>query len=300
MAPKPLTRRLLIILITAVAMLLSYATVTPLVSTAHAASPLVSQAKPVTASSVENAGTSAANAVDGNAGTRWSSAFADPQWIQVDLGATIAIDQVVLNWEAAYARAYQIQVSTSATGPWTDVYSTTTGDGGVDTLTVAGSGRYVRMNGTQRGTAYGYSLWEFQVFGAGDPPPTTCNTGVNAALNKPSSASSTENGGTPAASAFDASTTTRWSSAASDPQWVQVDLGSTQSICRVVLNWEAAYGRSYQVQSSDSPTGPWTNLFTTTTGDGGIDTLTVNGSGRYVRMTGTVLGTGYGYSPWGF
>jgi len=300
MAPKPLTRRLIIILLTAVAMLLSYATVTPLVPTAHAAGPLISQGKPVTASSVENAGTAAANAVDGNTGTRWSSAFSDPQWIQIDLGATVAIDQVVLNWEGAYARAYQVQVSTSATGPWTNLYSTTTGDGGVDTLTVAGSGRYVRMNGTQRATGYGYSLWEFQVFGAGDPPPTTCNTAVNAALNKPSSASSTENGGTPAASAFDASTTTRWASAASDPQWVQVDLGSTQSICRVVLNWEAAYGRSYQVQSSDSPTGPWTNLFTTTTGDGGIDTLTVNGSGRYVRMTGTVRGTGYGYSLWDF
>ena len=68
----------------------------------------------------------------------------------------------------------------------------------------------------------------------------------------------------------------------------------------MVLSWEAAYGRSYQVQSSDSPTGPWTNLVTTTTGDGGIDTLTVNGTGRYVRMTGTVRATGYGYSLWDF
>ncbi len=137
MAPTPLTRRLLVIALTVMAMLLSYATVTPLVPTAHAAGPLISQGKPVTASSVENAGTAAANAVDGNAGTRWSSAFSDPQWIQVDLGATVAIDQVVLNWEGAYARAYQIQISTSATGPWTNVYSTTTGDGGVDTLAVA-------------------------------------------------------------------------------------------------------------------------------------------------------------------
>ena len=143
MAPKPLTRRLIIILLTAVAMLLSYATVTPLVPTAHAAGSLISQGKPVTASSVENAGTAAANAVDGNAGTRWSSAFADPQWIQVDLGATVAIDQVVLNWEAAYARAYQIQTSATATD-LDERLLTTTGDGGVETLTVAGTGRYVR------------------------------------------------------------------------------------------------------------------------------------------------------------
>ncbi len=296
MAPLPLTRRLLVVVLTAVAMLLSLAVVTPLVPTAHAAGLLVSQGKPVTASSVENAGTAAANAVDGNAGTRWSSAFADPQWIQIDLGATVALDQVVLTWEGAYARAYQVQVASSPTGPWTNLYSTTTGDGGVDTLAVTGSGRYVRMNGTQRATPYGYSLWEFQVFGAGAPP--ACNTGVNAALNKPASASSTENAGTPASSAFDASTTTRWASAFADPQWLQVDLGSTQSICRVVLTWEAAYGRAYQVQTSDSPTGPWTTISSTTTGAGGVETLTVNGSGRYVRLTGTARGTAYGYSLW--
>src|SRR5687768_12626723 len=61
---------------------------------AQAAGPLISQGKPVLASSVEGAGTPAAAAVDGDPGTRWSSTFADPQWIRVDLGATAAIDQV--------------------------------------------------------------------------------------------------------------------------------------------------------------------------------------------------------------
>src|SRR5580693_993228 len=41
--------------------------------------------KTATASSTENAGTPAADAVDGNTGTRWSSAFSDPQWLEVDL-----------------------------------------------------------------------------------------------------------------------------------------------------------------------------------------------------------------------
>ena len=58
---------------------------------------------------------SAAQAVDGNPGTRWSSTFSDPQWIQVDLGATATITQVVLSWEAAYARSFQIQTSTNDT-----------------------------------------------------------------------------------------------------------------------------------------------------------------------------------------
>jgi len=72
---------------------------------------------------------------------------------------------VVLNWEAAYASAFQIQTSNDGT-TWTSIYSTTTGTGGTQTLNVTGSGRYVRMNGTQRATPYGYSLWEYQVYGS--------------------------------------------------------------------------------------------------------------------------------------
>jgi len=101
-----------------------------------------------------------ANAVDGSTTTRWSSAFSDPQSIYVDLGATHSISQVILNWEAAYGRSFQIQTSNDAVN-WTSIYSTTTGTGGVQTLNVSGSGRYVRMYGTTRATAYGYSLWEF-------------------------------------------------------------------------------------------------------------------------------------------
>jgi hypothetical protein len=125
---------------------------------------LLSQGHAATASSLENSTFPASNAVDGNTGTRWSSGFSDPQWIYVDLGATHSISKVVLNWEAAYATAFQIQTSTDATN-WTTIYSTTTGTGGVQTLNVSGSGRYVRMYGTKRATPYGYSLWEFQVFG---------------------------------------------------------------------------------------------------------------------------------------
>ncbi|WP_239094940.1 discoidin domain-containing protein, partial [Planotetraspora silvatica] len=76
------------------ALLAGYTVVT---APAQAASTLLSQGRPVTASSVENPGAPASAAVDGDLGTRWSSAFADPQWIQVDLGATATIDQVVLN-----------------------------------------------------------------------------------------------------------------------------------------------------------------------------------------------------------
>src|SRR4051794_890355 len=158
---------------------------------AQAADTLLSQGKPATASSSENAGTAASNAVDGNTGTRWSSAFSDPQWLQVDLGSSVAIDKVVLNWEAAYASAYQIQVSANGTS-WTNVYSTTTGAGGTETLTVSGTGRYVRVYGTARHTGYGYSLWEFQVYGPGGgttPPPGGGDLGPNVKVFDPSMSS---------------------------------------------------------------------------------------------------------------
>jgi fibronectin type 3 domain-containing protein len=126
---------------------------------------LLSQGQPATASSLQGAGYPASNAVDGNLSTRWSSAFSDPQWLEVDLGATHSVSKVVLYWEAAYATAFQIQTSSDGTN-WTTIYSTTTATGGTQTLSVTGSGRYVRMYGTKRATGYGYSLWEFQVFGS--------------------------------------------------------------------------------------------------------------------------------------
>jgi hypothetical protein len=125
---------------------------------------LLSQGHPVTASSIQGDPWAAAYAVDGNPGTRWSSGWSDPQWLEVDLGAPRAITKIVLDWERAYATAFQLQVSDNGT-TWTDVYSTTTGPGGVQTVAVHGAGRYVRMYGTRRATQYGYSLWEFQVFG---------------------------------------------------------------------------------------------------------------------------------------
>ncbi|MEO5874771.1 MAG: discoidin domain-containing protein, partial [Streptosporangiaceae bacterium] len=267
---------------------------------AHAADVLLSQGKTATASSVENAGTPASAAVDGSTGTRWASAAADPQWLMVDLGASATVTKVVLNWESAYGTAFRIQVSASGTGGWTDVYSTTTGPGGNQTLTVSGTGRFVRLYGSVRANGYGYSLWEFQVFGPSDDPPAGDCGSANAALSKPATASSTENAGTPAASAFDGNAGTRWASAATDPQWVQVDLGASATVCKVVLNWESAYGTAFRIQVSASGTGGWTDLYSTITGTGGTQTLTVAGTGRYVRLTGTARATGYGYSLWEF
>ncbi|GLY50553.1 discoidin domain-containing protein [Lentzea sp. NBRC 102530] len=132
--------------------------------TVSAAPSLLSQGKPTTASSIEGGGTPAAAAVDGNSGTRWSSTWSDPQWLRVDLGATSRVSRIELDWEGAYATAFDLQVSDNGDS-WQTIRSVTGGTGGNQGFDVTGTGRYVRMNATQRANGYGVSLWEFRVFG---------------------------------------------------------------------------------------------------------------------------------------
>ncbi len=126
--------------------------------------------KTVAVSSIEANNLTGNLAVDGDMTTRWSSAASDPQYITIDLGAVYSIDNVNIHWEAAFAVAYQIQLSTD-NQQWNDVGGSTNGDGGIDTFNFSPqSARYVRMYGTQRttigGTQYGYSIYEFEVYGA--------------------------------------------------------------------------------------------------------------------------------------
>lgn len=113
----------------------------------------------------------ASHAVDGDLTTRWSSAFDDPQWITVDLGSVSEISRVRLSWEAAFARAYRIEVSTDGQA-FVPVREVANGDGGVDDHEVQATGRYVRMTATERATPYGDSLWEFEVLGPAGPLST--------------------------------------------------------------------------------------------------------------------------------
>ena len=100
--------------------------------------------KPTTASSVESTAFPASNATDGDVTTRWSSAFSDPQWLQVDLGQTYSISHVTLTWEAAAASAYEIQTSNDG-ATWTTIYTNNNSTGGIQDISLAGSGRYIRV-----------------------------------------------------------------------------------------------------------------------------------------------------------
>jgi hypothetical protein len=102
---------------------------------------------------------------DGGAGSRWESEYSDPQWIQVDLGDPLVIQRVILKWENAFAEEYKVQVSND-TVKWITVAQVKEGDGGTDEIEFDPvEARYVRVSCSKRATDFGYSIYEFEVYG---------------------------------------------------------------------------------------------------------------------------------------
>ena len=117
-------------------------------------------------------GCAASNAVDGAAGSRWESAQSDPQWLAIDLGAPTELCEVAINWEGAYASAYDLQVSDDGEAWTTAVAAVDAGGAGWTTTSLPGgtSGRWLRVYGSSRGTIYGYSFYTLSLYGAVAPP----------------------------------------------------------------------------------------------------------------------------------
>lgn len=103
-------------------------------------------------------------ALDGNMKTRWSSDASDPQWLTVDLGENIITDKVVLYWETAYGKKYQIQGSDNGKD-WHVLSTVDNGNGGKDVISFSPvSVRFLRIFGIDRGTPWGYSIFEFKIY----------------------------------------------------------------------------------------------------------------------------------------
>jgi len=116
-----------------------------------------------TASSSQTGAYTPDKAVDGNAQTRWSSAATDNEWLLLDLGASRRVCGLILHWEAAYGKAYEILVSANG-DHWEKVYATDAGQGGVDDIDFAPqNARYIKLLGKKRGTSWGYSLFETEL-----------------------------------------------------------------------------------------------------------------------------------------
>ncbi|GAA1870881.1 discoidin domain-containing protein [Myceligenerans crystallogenes] len=271
---------------------------------AQAAPTPLSQGKPVTTSSSEFDWSNGTRAVDGDPGTRWSSGWADDQWISVDLGSVQQIGGVTLDWEAAYASGYRIEVSDDGAA-WSTVYSTTSSTGGDENLAVTGTGRHVRLTATQRATQYGVSLWEFQVFGTTVTPPT--GDGTLLSYKKPATSSTQQHDGNcwecGPDKAFDLDPASRWATSPdtgwTDNGWIAVDLGATAHITSVVLQWDPAYATGYDLQVSDNGS-TWRTVHSTTTGKGFKETVPLDADGRHVRLQLNKRSGAYGYSLWEF
>ena len=128
------------------------------------------------------------NAIDDNISTRWESSSSDPQTWQLDLGASKEFNTIKIVWEAAYGKTFTIEAGDAVAG---DGYLT----GGTTIATISGqtlggpfpytqfisipstTARYIKFNGTERGTGYGYSFWEFEVYN--DKTVTSLTADVN-------------------------------------------------------------------------------------------------------------------------
>ena len=129
---------------------------------------------------------------------------------------------------------------------------------------------------------------------------------INRALGKPVTASSVEfevdnsNADDPAF-AVDGDTTSRWSSRWSNNEWIYVNLDSTFDVSSVLLNWETAFGTSYNIDVSLDGHN-WETIFEERDGNGGIDSIAFDQTkkARFVRMFGLQRATEFGFSLWEF
>lgn len=106
----------------------------------------------------------ASGANDGDPGTRWSSPVEDGAWWQMELKEPVRLGQVVLRWQDAYAAGYRVQ--TSADGrTWRTAATVKDGKGGREAVRMdAKDTRYIRVQGDERATRFGYSLWSVEAY----------------------------------------------------------------------------------------------------------------------------------------
>ena len=272
-------------------------------SAASVETPLTPVSVSASASERDDVGPQAA--IDHDQTTRWSSGFSDDQWLVIDYGSTQTITRVRIDWENAHATQYELQVSDDNTN-WTTLKAVDNSQGGTEDLTgLSGQGRYLRMKGIKRSTPYGYSIFEIQAF-TGTPASTTPPPPPPVDLTQPgvaiqpvqATSSAVENGGLAASMAIDGNPATRWASTAEDGAWIQFDFGASVPIGYLKLVWENAYGKAYNLLTSDDGKN-WTLVRSVTDGHGGTEEFfNLNVQARYLRLQGIARATNYGYSLW--
>jgi subtilisin family serine protease len=135
--------------------------------------------RPATVSSIQDDTHTGDQAVDGDLNSYWQTKKAvgrnvlPSEWIIVDLGSSMSVSTILLEWDSNYATSYSIQVSNDAS-TWTPVFNTTAGDGGSDAVTFTPvTGRYVKLDSTAWSSASQRNwLRELEIYaGSVNPPP---------------------------------------------------------------------------------------------------------------------------------
>ncbi|MGY1577543.1 CARDB domain-containing protein [Streptomyces sp. MN13] len=277
----------------------------PLPATAHAADaaaegPNLALGRPVTTSGAHG-GYPASNVTDGSQASYWEGpAGSFPQWVQIDLGGTVDVDEVVLKLPASWeTRKETVSLQGSADGKDFSSLSASASrtfdpsSGNTVSLDVTAETRYVRVQVSANTGWNASQLSEVEIYGEagggnpGDPPPA----GTNLALRKPIEASSTTQNYV-AANANDDSTGTYWE-ASGQSATLTVKLGTDADLSGVVLKlnpdpvWSART-QSIQVLGRKAGESAFTSLKDRAdyafSPSGNKNTVTIPVSGRYADV----------------
>ncbi|MCK4796638.1 MAG: discoidin domain-containing protein [Spirochaetes bacterium] len=222
------------------------------------------------ASSVQEEGFEGKFAIDKNGQTRWSSRFEDPQWLEIDLDEIKELVGLTLHWETAYGKIYDILLSIDGTD-WEKVYSTGDGDGAIDDIYFKKSkARYIKILGKERGTGWGYSLWEVTIKNPDEKPVITASSTLDKYLP---------------ANILDGDKITKWKSESSEEQWINIDLRKIKTFGGLFLLWDKDYAKSYNIYTSIDGK-KWKNVYFTKKGNGGSDKIYFNRiSAKFIKIS---------------
>ncbi|MCK9554825.1 discoidin domain-containing protein [bacterium] len=212
------------------------------------------------------------NVIDNNMSTRWSSDFTDDEWLEIDFGEEKDIVGLKLYWEAAFGKSYEIKISKDGR-EWDRVYQK---DSGIrkfcdDIYFGKKTARYIKVQFKERGTSWGYSLWEIIVKGPDEELYVD--------------ASSFADGSKRPDNIFDADLETLWQAGkGGDAEWIEIDLRKEKDLGGIVIHWGENYAKRFELQVSDDKK-KWNTVFKGTPVSGGTEQVNANIVGkRYIRL----------------
>ena len=226
-------------------------------------------------------------AVDGNPLTRYAAQADHNAYFYVDLGSIEKIGKVVIDFEAAYAGEYQLQLSNDAL-TWTTVATIQNTGPTVDEIEFPEflEAQFVRFQGVERGTDWGYSFWSFEVYG-----PASLAKGADVVFVSSNENETVHN----RQHMTDGDASTRWASSVADNQYVIIDLLDAKTFDMIKIRWEVSFARRFAIYGfTGTPSGAypersatgWYLLQKSDVGLGEVDTFQLDGyqTTRFIKI----------------